>query len=139
MAQQRNPVSFRWSRKTIEELRRHADLRRDSQTELAERYVREGMRIDDHPLIVFRDRMAGRRPALVGSRLDVADVVATLRQNDNSIEATAEYLDLPVASVDAAVRYYAEFPDEVDRDIAAAAAVTQREHALWQRRREALR
>jgi uncharacterized protein (DUF433 family) len=134
MARSRNPVSFRWSTDTLQELRRHAEARRERQTELAERYVIDGMRMDGHPLIVFRDRMAGRRVAPVGSRRDVADVIATLAQNGNSIEATAEYLDLPVPAIEAAVRYYVEFKAEIDGEITRAAAVAERQSSLAQRR-----
>ena len=59
------------------------------QTALAERYLEEGLRMDEHPLIYFRDGANGRRPALLGTRLDVADVIETLRQNDRSVERTA--------------------------------------------------
>jgi uncharacterized protein (DUF433 family) len=51
---------------------------------------------------------------VVGTRLDVADVIETVRASDNSIAEAAEYLDLPPAKVQAAVRYCAEFGDEVD-------------------------
>jgi hypothetical protein len=45
---------------------------------LAERYIEEGLRHDEHPLIYFRDREIGRRPALLGTRLDVAEVISTI-------------------------------------------------------------
>jgi hypothetical protein len=32
--------------------------------------------MDEHPAIYFRDGADGRRPALLGTRLDVADVIA---------------------------------------------------------------
>jgi len=47
------------------------------QTALAERYIEEGLRHDEHPLIYFRDGEMGRRPALLGTRLDVAEVIST--------------------------------------------------------------
>jgi uncharacterized protein (DUF433 family) len=67
--------------------------------------------MDQHPLIVFLTRPDGRRPMIAGTRLDVADVIETVRASENSITEAAEYLDLPPAKVQAAVRYYAEFPD----------------------------
>ena len=59
-----------------------------------------------------------RRIRLAGSGLDVWEVITTLRQNRNSLEATARYLELPVARLRPAVRYYAAFPEEIDDRIA---------------------
>ncbi len=53
----------------------------------------------------FREGAAGRRPALLGSRLDVADVIATIGQNDNSVCEAADYLEIRVEQVEAALRY----------------------------------
>jgi hypothetical protein len=44
------------------------------------RYIEEGIRQDEHPLIYFREGAAGRRPALLGSRLGVAEAIETIRQ-----------------------------------------------------------
>jgi hypothetical protein len=41
---------------------------------LAQRYIDEGMRLDRHPGIVFRDGPAGRRPVVAGGP-DVWEVV----------------------------------------------------------------
>ena len=70
--------------------------------------------MDEHPLVVFVTRPAGRRPMLVGTRLDVADVIETIRASANSAEDAAEYLDLPLWKVRAAIGYYGAFRDEVD-------------------------
>ena len=90
-------VSFRFSPHTVERLRTRSGEIGVPQAALAERYIDEGMRMDEHPGIYFRDGGSGRRPAVLGSRLDVAQIVETLRQNGNSVEAAAEYLDLSAA------------------------------------------
>ncbi len=131
-------ISFRFSRRTVERLKRHSHEAGASQAALAERYIEEGMRMDEHHGIYFRDGGSGRRAALLGTRLDVAQVIETLRQNGNSIEETADYLDLSTAQVDAAVRYYAAFGDEVDSWIEQSRAIAERERELWRRRQEAL-
>lgn len=84
---------------------------------LAQRYIEEGLRQDAHPLIRFADGPSGRRAALVGRGLDVWEVVATVRDNEGSSPAAAEYLAIPVGLVQAAVSYYGEFRDEIDREI----------------------
>src|SRR3972149_11111314 len=106
-------VSFRFDPHTVERLRRRSHELGASQAALAERYIDEGMRMDEHPGIYFREGGSGRRSAVLGARLDVAQVMETLRQNGNSIEGTADYLDLAPAQVEAALRYYAAFTDEV--------------------------
>lgn len=103
---------------------------------LAERYIEEGLRTDDHPLIYFRDGAAGRRAALLGSRLSVADVIATLRQNDDSVGETAFILDLPAARVEAAIAYYADYRDEVEDWIARGEESAARAEEAYRRSRE---
>jgi uncharacterized protein (DUF433 family) len=130
-------IAFRFSPGTVARLRRRAVETRASQTALAERYVDEGLRQDEHPMIYFRDGGA-RRPAVVGSRLAVADIIATIRQNSNSVTAAAEYLESPVERVDAALRYYADYKEEVDEWAERCAAAAELEGERRRRRREAL-
>lgn len=131
-------VSFRFNPRTVERLRRRAHEVGAPQAALAERYIDEGMRIDEHPGIYFRDGGSGRRPAVLGTRLDVAQIIETLRQNENSIAETAEYLDISPAQVEAAVRYYAAYRDEVDEWIERSRAIAERERELWRRQQDAL-
>jgi uncharacterized protein (DUF433 family) len=127
------PRSFRLPETLLASLQGRARERGESANALAERYLEEGLRRDDHPLIVFRDGAAGRRAALVGTRLDVAQVIDTLRESDNSVEATAEYLGSPEQHVRAAVRYYADFREEVDEWREHTRAVAEREEEAWRR------
>lgn len=132
-------VSFRFAESTVGELRRRARRAgRARQTELAERYLIEGMRQDDHPLIHFREGPGGRRPTLLGSRLDVADVISTIRQNENSPEAAAAYLEIPLEQVQAAVAYYADYKAEVDGEIADREEIAAEARARWERQQAAL-
>lgn len=85
---------------------------------LAQRYVEEGLRHDAHPLIQFLDGPSGRRAGLLGRGLDVWEVIATVRDNDGSIEHAADYLQIPIGLVEAAVAYYGEYRDEIDAEIA---------------------
>jgi uncharacterized protein (DUF433 family) len=134
----RQSIAFRFSRVTVARLKQRAQETHAPQTALAERYIEEGLRHDEHPLIYFRDGETGRRPALLGTRLDVADVVTTIRQNDNSIEEAADYLEVPLEHVDACLRYYADYKDEIDGWIERSHAIAERERERWQRRQQAL-
>ena len=127
------PRSFRFDDSLLAALEERARERGESATAVAERFLREGLRREDHPLITFREGAAGRRAALIGTRLDVAQVIETLHESDNSVEAAAEYLEIPEASVRAAVRYYAEFQDEVDAWRELVQAIADREEEAWRR------
>ena len=106
--------SARWHPRTLAEAHARSDRIGLAFNVLTERYVQEGLRMDKHPLIYFRDGAAGRRPALLGTRLGVAQVISTIKQNDNSVSEAAEYLRLPVSHIEACVRYYSDYQDEVD-------------------------
>ena len=94
--------------------------------------------MDEHAGIGFADGPAGRRAVLTGTGLDVWEVVETVRQSAKSVEAAAAYLDLPVAAIRAAVRYYAAFPGEVDAWIASVQAVAEQEEEAARRERAVL-
>jgi uncharacterized protein (DUF433 family) len=137
-SEKRRPVSFRLQIGTVERLERHAEEAGLTQTALVERYVEEGLRTDGHPLIRFRDGFGGRRPTLLATRLDVWQVIETLRENERSIEDTAAYLGIPTEHVRACVRYYADFQDEIDEWTRRAREFEEREDANWRRQQELL-
>ena len=86
--------------------------------------------MDEHPGIGFADGSGGRRAILLGTGLDAWEVISTVRQNRGSTQAAARYLELPVALVRPAVRYYAAFPDEIDTWIDRQESIAERERAL---------
>ena len=51
---------------------------------------------------------------------------------------TADYLEIPVQQVEAALRYHADFQAEVDDWIARSTAVAERERRRWEHRQGAL-
>ena len=102
-----------------------------TRTALAERLLDEGLRRLRHPRIDFVDGPAGRRPFVLGTGLDVWEIILTIRANDGSISDAAEYLSVSPAIVDAAARYHAEFADEIDRWIDANDAMAEREEQLY--------
>ena len=68
-----------------------------NKSRLAERYIDEGMRMEDHPGIVFRDGPTGRRAGLAAGP-DVWEVMSALRstglEGDEAVAATAEWSGL---------------------------------------------
>jgi uncharacterized protein (DUF433 family) len=142
MSEKRQPSvqrSFRLSARTIELLDAAAAAGGESRNALADRLLGEAVRLEDHPLIRFRRGAAGRRePFLVGTRLYVHQVISTLRASGGDIDEAATYLGIAPRLVRAVVEYYAEFPDEVDEDAAAAERVERAERDRWERQRRAL-
>jgi uncharacterized protein (DUF433 family) len=111
----------------------------ESRNALAERLIDEGLRMDRHPLIAFRTGGSGmRRPALVGTRLDVWQVIDTVRAEGGDVAAAAEYLGVPERTVRAAVDYYAEFTEEIDGYRAEELAFAERERERAERARRIL-
>ncbi len=115
--------SFRLHEQTLERLEHRAQESAQSLTSLAERYLDEGLRLDRHPGVVFADGAAGRRPRLAGTGLDIWEVVETVKDEGNSVEAAATYLGIPVGRAHVAIRYYADHRDEID-------AWTERVHRM---------
>ncbi len=57
---------------------------------------------------------------------------------DGDVDEAASYLALPPRGVRAALAYYADFADEVDKDAGAAAAIEREERGRWERQQRAL-
>src|SRR4051812_11976649 len=125
--------SFRLPAATLERLDARARERGQSANTLAARLIEEGLRAEDHPLIYWRDGAAGRRPALLGTRLDVWQVVETLGAHGGSVEETAAYFEQPEVKIRAAISYYADFTAEIDAFAARATAAARREEAAMRR------
>jgi uncharacterized protein (DUF433 family) len=128
--------TFRLPEDLLASLKERARERRESANALAERLLDEGLRRDRHPLIDFREGAAGRRPGLVGTRLDVAHIVDTFQLSDNSVGETAEYFSQPEHFVRAALRYYADYRDEVDEYRAQRQEFADREYEAWLREQD---
>ena len=95
----------------------------------------------DYPGIVFRDGPAGRRAALAGGP-DVWELIDTLkgtgRSGEKAIEATAEWGNVAPAQVRLALRYYADFRDEIEERIEFNRQEADRHRAAWERAQAAL-
>src|SRR2546425_11766649 len=105
------PFSVRMSQGTLDRLEADARRRGEAKARTAERLIDEGLRMADHPGIVFRDGPAGRRAALAAGP-DVWEVIETLRgtglTGEKAIEAAAKWGHITPAEVRLAVRYYGE-------------------------------
>jgi uncharacterized protein (DUF433 family) len=129
---------MRPSAQILERLRERARLLGEKHTVLAERYLEEGVLMDEHPDIHFIDGPMGRRPAVIGTGLDVWEVVQVAKDNDGSVAETAAYLELDPRLVEAAIRYYGANRAQIDDWIARTDALNEREEANWRAAQDAI-
>lgn len=112
-------VSVRLEDSLAQRLRLRALAAGETLSDRLRRYAEEGVRRDEHPLITFRDGPTGRRAGLVGGP-DVWEVAMWLEdvagEADPVAALVAESL-LTRPQLEAAVRYRAAYPNEVDARI----------------------
>jgi hypothetical protein len=112
-------VSVRLDEGLAERLRLRARAAGESLSDRLRRYAEEGARRDEHPLITFRDGPTGRRAGLVGGP-DVWEVAMWLDDLADESDPPATLAEDGVVSrpqIDAALRYRAAYPDEIDARI----------------------
>jgi uncharacterized protein (DUF433 family) len=126
-----HPLSLRLADATVERLADRARRQRMPPRTLAQRYVEEGLRMDEHPLVRFAEGPAGRRARLVGSGIDVWEVIATVRDNAGDVAEAARYLELPLGLAQAAVSYYGTYAAEIDEWIELNEREVADAHAAW--------
>src|SRR6516225_10906521 len=134
-----HPLSVRLNDATIARLGRHAQRVHLAPRTLAQRYVEEGLRMDEHPLVRFADGPAGRRARLLGTGKDVWEVIAVVRDNGGDAAESARYLEIPLGLVQAAIAYYGAYTAEIDQQIEANEQETAEAHAAYLAGQAALR
>lgn len=112
-----------------------------SKSRLAERYIDEGLRLDEHPGIVFRNGPAGRRAALAAGP-DVWEIVRFVSGiasgGERAIGDAARLLNLRVEQIRTALAYYSDYPQEIDERIHRDEETAERAEAAWHRQQAAL-
>lgn len=112
MSQTPAPVSTRYPSETLERLDRRAQAEGNSRSTLIQRYVAEGIEMDEYPGIVFRSGPVGRRPGLV-SGPDIWEVVSVHR-SFGDVERTAGWLNQQTSAIEIALRYYDAHKVDID-------------------------
>lgn len=92
-----------------------------------------------HARIMFRPTPTGRQACIEGRRVYVWRVMETVWASDGKVEEAADYLGLTADQVRSAVRYCAEYRDEIEGQIRANEDAAARERRLWESTQEALR
>lgn len=112
-------VSVRLEDSLAERLRLRACAVGETLSDRLRRYAEEGTRRDEHPFITFRDGPTGRRAGLVGGPdvWEIAMWVEDLSGEADPVAALVEESVLTRAQIEAALRYRAAYPDEIDARI----------------------
>jgi hypothetical protein len=129
------PVSVRFDDHLLARLRRRAQAMTGATVSgLAQRLIDEGLRMADHPGIVFKDGPTGRRAALAYGP-DVWEIVKFLHEIDErgaaALEAAAEVMALDGSRIATAVSYYGDYSDEIDAEVEAAEQAAVQAEEAW--------
>ena len=129
------PLSIRFTPSLLARLRQRARaMTGASAAGLAQRLIDEGLRMADHPGVIFKDGPSGRRAALAYGP-DVWEVIKFLREIDErgpaAIDAAAEVFAVDTSRISTAISYYGDNAGEVDAEIADADEASARAEAAW--------
>ncbi len=133
--------SARMDASVVDRLERRGARAGLNKSRLAERYIDEGIRMEDHPGVVFRDGPTGRRAGLaVGP--DIWEVISVVRASglpdEDALAAAADWGSLTFTQVRVAIRYYAEYREEIDARIARNVEDADAAEEQWRREQNAL-
>lgn len=124
------PFSIRLPPLMDELITREARRTRRSKGAVVEMLAEEALRTRRFPGIAFRGSDWNRRPWVIGTALDVWEIVAASRRFASPEEMAAK-TDLDEPQIRLALAYHREFPDEIDaaiRESEAPLARLQREY-----------
>ena len=111
------PFSMRLSDITDQLVSEEAKRTRRTKGAVVEALTEEALRTRRFPGIAFRGSDWNRRPWVIGTALDVWEIVAASRSYCSPGEMVAA-TDLTEPQIRLALAYYAEFPEEIDAAIA---------------------
>ena len=114
------PTSLRLPADVRDRLERVARRTGERSASLATRLIDEGLRMAEHPGVVFIDVGAGGRAASLARGPEVAEVIEVLTgleaTGEERITQTAVWLSLHPSEVRVALTYYAAFGAEIDEE-----------------------
>src|SRR6202451_2211989 len=117
-----NPLSMRFDPALLARLHRRVNATAGSTTSaLAQRLIDEGLRMADHPGVIFKDGPSGRRAALA-SGPDIWEIIKFRREVDErgpaALDAAAEVFAVDASRIASAASYYGDYANEIDAEIA---------------------
>lgn len=118
MSRKSAPFSLRLSEQTDRLVTAEAKRTKRSKGSVIETLAEEALKARLVPGIAFRGDDYNRRAWLMGTSLDVWQVVDAYKDFDEDLERAVAETDLTVRELRTAVSYYERFPDEIDDFIA---------------------
>jgi uncharacterized protein (DUF433 family) len=121
MAQVRKsrPFSIRLSETTNRYVEAEARRTKRSKGAIVEALTEEAARMRRFPGIGFRDEDANRRAWVIGTGLDVWELIQLLQDYEGSVERLlADHENVTRRAVELAQAYHASYPEEIDEKIA---------------------
>lgn len=129
-------LSIRLPKDTVERLDALGNEADSTRSEAARTLIEEGLRMMDHPGIVFRPGPTGRRAGLARGP-DVWEIVGAIHDLtghvDDPVAVLAEQVCLNTHVIELALTYYQAYPGEIDRRIALNDAVAAELETTWLR------
>ena len=110
-------ISLRLPDDTAQRLKESAKRAGRSVHEVGIRSIEEWLRQNEFAEIEFRAFYGGRRLACLRGALPVWELVMIAQDHDMDTERIAAYFKWPVWRVQAALNYYAAYPEEIDEVI----------------------
>ena len=117
-----------------------------SMSSMAARLVDEGLRMDEHPGVFFRQGPTGRRATLVAGP-DVWEVIRAVQSGraeepelgeTELLDMVADNTGVPLRLIRVAIDYWAAHPTEIDALIADAQRFETEKYRAWERTNELL-
>ncbi len=123
------PFTMRLTEQTNRWVEEEARRTRRSKGAVVEALAEEAARMRRFPGIAFRGPEHDRRAWIIGTALDIWQVVEAYE--DMGLERLLEEGDLPERLIRLALTYYKEYPEEIDEAIARNRRSQEEWHALY--------
>lgn len=117
-ARKSRPFSIRLSPTTDRFVEAEARRTKRSKGAIVEALTEEAARMRRFPGIGFRDEDANRRAWVIGTGLDVWELIEMLQDYESVQRLLEEHDHLSRRSVELAQAYYASYPEEIDEKLA---------------------
>jgi len=112
------PFSIRLSQTTNRFVEAEARRTKRSKGAIVEALTEEAARMRRFPGIGFRDEDANRRAWVIGTGLDVWELIEMLQDYDSVERLLEDHENVSQRSVELAKAYHASYPEEIDEKIA---------------------
>jgi len=115
---ERGVFTMRAERTTLRALEAEARRNGIAPRTLAERMIEEGVKMRRHPGIVFVERGRGARDAVLAGRPRLSIwMVAQVARANRTLAAAAKWLAVDEPSIERALAYAKDYPEEIDQAI----------------------